>query len=436
LSGLPTLYNGSARIKRKTLASNCLLRAEKFKLRILFRAGEPDMIVPQLRPLPTGEKSQHQAAIYLDNHATTPIDPRVADVVLRVMIENFGNAHSVDHCHGQSAAALVEAAAEHVANLIHADSDHVRFTSGATEAIRLAVAMAADASPRLRVAVSRVEHKAVLDPLRALEHKGHAQLHWIDVDRDGCVVLDDLERIAEQGVDLVCVMAANNEVGTINPIKDVTKIAHSVGAKILVDATPAVGRLPINIDEMEIDYLVLSAHKIYGPKGAGALIAEDANTPLVEEVYGHLGTLNVPAIAGFGEACRIAMCEGEADRAHEARMRDNLSYALGQYVSHLVDNGARLNRLSNNLHISAPGAPNDAVLARLNGRVAISTGAACSSGAQEPSHVLRAMKMPALFQESALRISVGKFTTEKEIEFAAIEIARAIKDVRAAMETE
>jgi cysteine desulfurase len=372
-------------------------------------------------------------AIYLDHHATTPVDPRVAQVVFEAMTQTFGNAHSVDHVFGEEAATMVEQAAIEVADLLDARPDFVRFVSSATEAIKIALGIAAADKKLLRVAVTRVEHKAVLDPLRLLEHHGRATLEWIDVDEAGRVSLDDLARALEKNVDLLCLMAANNEVGTLYPIEKAADLAAHAGAKILVDATPAVGRIPLRVTDWGIDYLVLSAHKLYGPKGVGALIGPEARSPKADIANGHAGTLNVPGIAGLGAACRLWLTEGESDEQRIAELRDRLEADLLRRIPELMINGDRANRLTNNLHISAPGAPNDAVIARLHRKVAISTGAACSSGAQEPSHVLRAMRMSSELQDSALRISAGKFNTVEEIDLAAAEIATAVAEVRAAM---
>ena len=245
--------------------------------------------------------------------------------------------------------------------------------------------------------------------------------------------LDDLGRVIANGVDLVCLMAANNEVGTIYPVKEAASLVTACGGEILVDATPAVGRIPIQAEDWGIDYLVLSAHKLYGPKGAGALVGPSARSQLADTVFGHAGTLNVPCIVGFGEACRLQAAQGSTGDARAIELRDQLEAALRGGIPDLVVNGDRVNRLGNNLHVSAPGAPNDAVISRLHHSVAISTGAACSSGAQESSHVLRAMGLSPELQESALRISTGRFNTVEEIEFAASEIATAVADVRAAM---
>lgn len=227
----------------------------------------------------------------------------------------------------------------------------------------------------------------MLDPLRALEQEGRATLRWIDVDGAGRVSLDDLARVVTDGVDLVCLMAANNEVGTVYPVTEAAALAAAGGAEILVDATPAVGRIPIAAEEGGIDYLVLSAHKLYGPKGAGALVGPSARTPFADTIFGHAGTLNVPCIVGFGEACRLEAAEGSTEEARAVELRDRLEATLIGQIPDLVINGDRSNRLGNNLHISVPGAPNDAVISRLHPSVAISMGAVCSSGAHETSVV-------------------------------------------------
>lgn len=380
----------------------------------------------------TGTRPSGPTAVYLDHHATTPVDPRVARVVFETMTNNFGNAHSVDHIFGQSAAGLVGRAAVQVADFLSASPKNVRFTSGATEAIRIALEIAVSKRKCLKVGVSRVEHKAVLHPLLSLERQGRATLVWIDADSAGRIALEDIKSVVEQDIDLLCLMAANNEIGTIYPIREAAALAAKSGVEILVDATPAAGRTPIEIDAWNIDYLVLSAHKLYGPKGAGALVSAAASA---DDTIAHSGTLNVPAIIGFAEACRIHASEGPAAESKTEELRNRLETALLNMVDDLTINGDRQNRLTNNLHISAPGAPNDAVISRLERKVAISTGAACASGAQEPSHVLRAMKLSPELQETALRISPGRFNTLEEIDYAADQIASAIADVRAAMRT-
>jgi cysteine desulfurase len=376
--------------------------------------------------------------IYLDHHSTTPVDPRVALVVVRAMTEVFGNANSIDHVFGEAAAQLVTASAESVAALVGADREDVRFTSGSTEAIRLALAhsVASSRGKRLRVAVSRVEHNAVLNAVSTAVRSGAAAVTWIDVDSQARLVQGSLDSALGRGVDMVCLMAANNEVGTVYPVEEVAARVHAHGAAIFVDATQAAGRQPLCVRDWQIDYLVLSGHKIYGPKGIGALIAPGKHSEIAKLDNGGEGTPNVPGIAGFGEACRLRVLEMMEDEPRIAALRDRLEAALRRLVPELIVNGDREHRLSNNLHISAPGVPNDAIVGRLRRSVAISTGAACTSGAHTPSHVLQAMGLSDELQEGALRIGVGKFNTLEDIDRAASEIASAIDTIRIAVKRE
>jgi cysteine desulfurase len=373
--------------------------------------------------------------IYLDHHATTPVDPRVAEAVMRHMVEEFGNANSVDHVHGERAAAAIEAATDAVADLLAADSTDVHFTSGSTQAIELAFSHAlgtAKGSP-LRVALSRVEHPAVMDVARRAEGLGLAALHWIDVAPDASIDLNHVEGLLPE-IDLLCLMAANNEVGTIYPVAEAYERAAAAGVAMLVDATQAVGRVPLDLSETPFDYLVFSGHKIHAPKGVGALVS---SVYRAEENFGlagcHAATPNVPGVVGLGIACRLMAEEGAAEeqrlRGLSALMLDELRNA----VLHLVLNGSEP-RLGGNLHVSAPGAPNDLVVARLRNKVAISTGAACMSGAQGASHVLQAMGLPQDVQESALRIGLGRNTTREDVIEAAQRIASAIASVRISLE--
>jgi cysteine desulfurase len=376
--------------------------------------------------------------IYLDYHATTPVDPRVAAIVLRVMTTDFGNANSTEHIYGDVAAELVDEARRYVAALVGAAPEMVNFTSGSTEGIRLAIGHAVSVSSKLplRVVATTVEHRAVLDALAAHEARGEVAVRLLPVDRRARLDLEALEHTCRQGADLVCVMAANNEVGVIYPVEQVGQIAARFGARSLVDATQAAGHIPIRADEWNITYLSLSAHKIYGPKGVGALVAprgfgarsSHRQVPGVGE-----GTPNVPGIAGLGEACRLRDLEFASDEKRMATQRDRLETLLLAGIDGLVVNGDPEHRLSNNLHVAVPGVPNNAVIARLRRRVALSSGAACSSGAETPSHVLRAMGLPYEIQDSALRISNGKFTTHEEIERAAEQITSAVASVRDAL---
>ncbi len=370
--------------------------------------------------------------IYLDHHATTPVDPRVAAVVLDVMTVRFGNAASVDHLYGEQASALLDDAAANVAALVGASADQVRFTSGATEAVRLALEIARSQARRpLRIATSRAEHRAVLDQIDRLARTGAAEVRWLGVDRAGRVPLAQVDEALAKGVDLLCLMAANNEVGTLYPVRAAAESARAAGAEILVDATQAAGLIDIEVDAWRIDYLALSGHKLYGPKGVGALIGPSACTHAADEAAGHAGTANVPGAAGLGLASQIAREGRSAFEAHLRAVRDRLEAALEAGVPGLVVNGDRSRRLPHNLHVSVPGAPNHAIVTRLRREVAISTGAACTSGAQEPSHVLRAMALPEELQETALRISPGRETSFEDADRAAEAIIRAVGAVRA-----
>ncbi|MFN3945305.1 MAG: cysteine desulfurase family protein [Allosphingosinicella sp.] len=369
--------------------------------------------------------------IYLDHQSTTPVDSRVAALMVDVMTTRFGNAASADHFYGEEASALVAGAATEVAALVGASPNQVRFTSGATEAIRLAFQIARSQADRpLRVAASRAEHRAVLDQLERMERAGTAAVEWLSVDYAGKVALPEIARVLTDGVDLLCLMAANNEVGTLHSVQEAAERARDAGAEILVDATQAAGLVELDAESWGIDYLVLSGHKLYGPKGVGALIGPLARTDAADAAAGHAGTTNVPAVAGLGLACRIAR-EGMPEFAYHLRgIRDRLETALKSEIPGLVVNGDRLHRLPHNLHVSVPGAPNHAVVARLRREVAISTGAACSSGAQEPSHVLRAMGLSDELQETALRISPGRGTSLQDADQAAEAIIRAALAVR------
>ena len=373
--------------------------------------------------------------IYLDHHATTPIDPRVAEVVMRYMLEEFGNANSVDHVYGERAAAAIEAATDAVAELLSADPADVHFTSGSTQAIELAFshALGTAGGVPLRVALSRVEHPAVIDMAKRAERLGVATVQWIDVASDASVDMDRIERLLPN-IDLLCLMAANNEVGTIYPVAEAYERAATAGVAMLVDATQAVGRVQLNLSETPFDYLVLSGHKIHAPKGVGALVS---SVYRAEDNYGlagsHAATPNVPGIVGLGIACRLMTEEGAAD---EQRLRGLSALMLAELrsaVPDLVLNG-REPRLGGNIHVSAKGAPNDLVVARLRNQVAISTGAACMSGAQGASHVLQAMALPQDVQESALRIGLGRYTTREDVLEASQRIASAIASVRTSLE--
>jgi cysteine desulfurase len=263
-----------------------------------------------------------------------------------------------------------------------------------------------------------------------MQSNGRAEVSHVAVDRAGRIDLDELRALCAAGVDLVCLMAANNEIGTVYPVEEIAGIARAAGAATLIDGTQAVGKQTFEVERWAVSYLCFSAHKIYGPKGVGALVLGGGERWPDREVR---GTPNVPGIAGLGEACRLRheeMCEDEA--AIGAR-RNRLATLLRDAIPSLVENGDLSHRLSGNLHVSIPGLPNGPVLARLHNRVALSSGSACTSGAEAPSHVLMALRLEEELVHSALRIGVGKFTTDEEIAFAAALITEAVDAVRNAL---
>jgi cysteine desulfurase len=378
-----------------------------------------------------------QRPIYFDYHATTPMDPRIVTRMLYYMTEAFGNASSTDHPFGDEAEEAVIIASQQVADLVGTSPRNVIFTSGATESINLALqGHCAAAEQKQSIAVSPLEHKAVLDTCRALEKQGRAQLHWLRVDHLGRIDLTSVEELCYAGADILCIMAANNEIGNIYPVQKIAEIAADYGTAFLCDATQAIGKIPIRFDDWNITYLTLSAHKIYGPKGCGALIVHPG-AHLSPLIYGgghqrgfRSGTLNVPGIAGLGEACRLRSEEMENDEETIRAKRDQLLRLLQAEIPDLMLNGEPDTRLAGNLHISIPSISNSIIIAHIRHKLAISTGSACSSGVEAPSHVLQAMRLDNNCIEGALRISIGKFTTDQEIVEGARIIAESVAIVK------
>ena len=382
--------------------------------------------------------------IYLDYHATTPVDPRAADRVYHAMTTEFGNASSVDHEWGDRAEAAVKQAAKHVADLIGASPREIIWTSGATESINLAIQGSLPSHPDKphRIALLPLEHKAVLDTCQILEERGWAQLIYLQVDSKGRLDRDHLEQVCAEGLSLLCVMAANNEIGNIYPIQEIGQIAQRYSIPFLCDASQAVGKIPIQFEAWGITYLAISAHKLYAPKGVGALVVRKGYR-LEPSIFGgghqkgmRSGTLNVPGIVGLGEACRLRSLEMSEDERAIAIKRDYLQNLLIGKIHNLVINGDLDNRLAGNLHISIPSIPNGAVVARIRHKLAISTGSACSSGVEAPSHVLQVLKFPEELIHGSLRIGIGKFTVNEEIETAATLLSEAVYQIHAIHSTD
>jgi cysteine desulfurase len=379
--------------------------------------------------------------IYLDYHATTPVDLRVADLVYRTMTIEFGNASSLDHEWGDRAESAIKQSAQYVADLTGASPREILWTSGATESINLAIQGSLPPNPENphRIALLPLEHKAVLDTCHAVEKRGWAELIYLRVDSKGRLDLDDVAQVCTKGLSLLCVMAANNEIGNIYPIQAIAQIAQRHNIPFLCDASQAVGKIPIHFEEWGITYLAISAHKLYGPKGVGALVVRKGYhlEPLLfgggHQKGMRSGTLNVPGIVGLGEACRLRSLEMEQDEQVIATLRDHLQQRLLASIPELVINGDIENRLAGNLHISIPGVPNSAAIARVRSKLAISTGSACTSGIEAPSHVLRAIGLSDSSMEGALRIGLGKFTTDDDVNQAAEILSTAVKQIREVM---
>ncbi len=373
---------------------------------------------------------QRNRPIYLDNQATTPCDPRVVAAMLPYFSEAFGNPHSVEHALGREAEAAVARARAEVAALIGATPREIVFTSGATESNNLAIKGAARfaarmENPRRRLITLATEHKCVLQATADLAEEGFEPV-FLPVRPDGRLDPEALRMALATPTLLVSVMAANNETGVLQDITALAALAHQAGALFHTDAAQAVGKIPIDVTAQGIDLLSISGHKLYGPKGVGALYVRHRPrvrlAPLIsgggQERGLRSGTLPAPLIVGFGAACRIAGAEMAAEAARLAGLRERLLARLGDAIPGISVNGSREHRLAGNLNLAFPAARAETLLADLPD-LCLSTGSACSSAAVEPSYVLGAMGVPAEVAARSLRIGIGRFTSAAEIDLAA-----------------
>lgn len=378
--------------------------------------------------------------IYMDHHATTPVDPRVLEAMLPYFSERFGNAASVTHAFGWEAQEAVEKARATIAAALGAEPKEIIFTSGATESDNLALkgAFAAQSGKRDHLIVSAIEHNAVLDPARRLEQQG-IRLTVIPVDAAGIV---DPQAIREAITDrtlLVSVMAANNEIGTIQPIRDIGQICRERGVYFHTDASQACGRIPLDVQADAIDLLSLSAHKIYGPKGIGMLYVRRYKprvklAPLFDG-GGHeqglrSGTLPVPLIIGFARAIELVTAECDSEMARQAGLRDRLMRALLERLDGVRVNGSLESRLPNNLNLAFERVDAEAVLTAIKD-VALSSGSACSSAEVEPSHVLKAIGLPDELAQGSIRFGLGHSTTAEEVDYVIDRIVEVVERLRA-----
>ncbi len=378
--------------------------------------------------------------IYLDSHATTPVDPRVLDAMLPYFSEHFGNASSRNHAYGWQAGKAVERAREQVAALIGVRFKDVVFTSGATESINLAIKGLAAGAPanRRHIVTVATEHRAVLDSCLAVERLGF-RITTLGVDGYGRLDLQQLADALSDDTLLVSVMSGNNEIGVLHPLADIGRIAHERGALVHCDAVQSVGLLPLDARALGLDLVSLSAHKIYGPKGVGALsvgrIAPPYSVEPIIDGGGHergyrSGTLNVPAIVGFGKAADLCR-ESAATEAPRLRgLRDRLWSILSRSLDGIHLNGPIEERLPQNLNVRVDGIHGEMLLKGVASDVAVSSGAACATASAEPSHVLRSLGLDEEAARSSLRFGLGRFTTEDEIDTAAAKVVAVIKQLR------
>jgi len=378
--------------------------------------------------------------IYMDNHATTPVDPRVLEAMLPYLRETFGNAASRNHAFGWQAEEAVEMGREQVARLIGASEKEIIFTSGATESNNLAIKGVVDfyQSKGDHVITAVTEHKAVLDPCKALERKG-LRVTYLPVGQDGLVDPDDVKKAITERTILISIMAANNEIGTLNPVAEIGRIAHEHGVIFHCDAVQAVAKVPVDVEAMNIDLLSVSAHKIYGPKGVGALYVRRKNprvrlTPILDG-GGHergmrSGTLNVPGIAGLGKAAEIGRAELESDAARILALRERLRNRLHVELDAIYLNGSLEHRLPGNLNLSFAYVEGESMLMGLKD-VAVSSGSACTSASLEPSYVLRALGVGEDLAHTSIRFGLGRFNTEEEVDFVADLVIQNVKRLRA-----
>jgi cysteine desulfurase len=377
--------------------------------------------------------------VYLDNHATTPVDPRVLEAMLPYFGAKFGNAASRGHRFGWEAEKAVDLARRRIAQLAGATAREIVFTSGATESDNLAIkgAMEAGRKKGNHIVTMATEHKAVLDTVRHLERQG-CQATVLPPRPDGLLDLDRLGAALRPETVLVSVMYANNETGTVQPAAQIGALCREKGVLFHCDAVQAFGKIPVDVERDQIDLMSLSGHKIYGPKGVGALYVRRRN-PRVQlaaqmDGGGHesgmrSGTLNVPAIVGFGEACVLCGREMEAEAARVGALRDHLKSQLQAALEGVEVNGSMEHRLPGNLNVSFAGVDAESLLIALP-EIALSTGSACTSATVEPSHVLQALGLSRQRAQSSVRFGLGRFTSPEEVDYAAAKVIEAVHRIR------
>ncbi|MEK6605221.1 MAG: IscS subfamily cysteine desulfurase [Nitrospirota bacterium] len=377
--------------------------------------------------------------IYMDNHSTTPMDPRVLEAMLPYFIEKFGNAASRNHQFGWEAEEAVENARKQIARLIHCDAKEIVFTSGATESDNLALKGVVEMYKEKgdHIITCTTEHLAILDTCKSLEKRG-IKVTYLPVEKDGRVNPDEVRKAITDKTILISIMLANNEIGTIHPIAEIGKIAKEKGILLHCDATQGVGKIPVDVEALKVDLMSFTSHKIYGPKGVGALYVrkKGPRVRLVPQIDGgghergmRSGTLPVPLIIGFGKACELCEQEMPVESKRIAAMRDRLQAQIMKDLDESYLNGHPTERLPHNLNISFAYVEGEALLMGVK-EVALSSGSACTSATLEPSYVLRALGVGSDLAHSSIRFGLGRFTTDEEVDYTAKRMVEAVKRLR------
>jgi cysteine desulfurase len=386
-------------------------------------------------PVPAGVK----LPIYMDNHATTQLDPRVLEAMMPYLTGIFGNAASRNHSFGWEAEAAVEKAREQIAKLVGATAKEIIFTSGATEANNLAIKGIAEMYRERgnHIITQATEHKAVLDTCKRLEKSGY-RVTYLPVKADGLVDLEELKSAITDKTILVSIMIANNEIGVIQPTAEIGKICREKGVLFHTDGVQAAGKIPVDVNAMNIDAMSLSAHKMYGPKGVGALYVRRRNprVQISEQINGgghergmRSGTLNVPGIVGFGKAAEICMQEMEAEGRREAELRDYLRKKLENALDYVQVNGNMEHHLPGNLNMSFVYVEGESLLMGIND-IAVSSGSACTSATLEPSYVLKSLGLGDDVAHSSIRFGLGRFNTRAEVDYVSDKIIDVVQKLR------
>ncbi len=377
--------------------------------------------------------------IFMDNHSTTPMDPRVLEAMLPYFVEKFGNAASRNHQFGWEAKEAVENARKQIARLIHCDAKEIVFTSGATESDNLALKGVVEMYKEKgdHVITCSTEHRAVLDTCKSLEKRG-IKVTYLPVGKDGLVNPDEVRKAITDKTILISIMLANNEIGTIHPIAEIGKIAKEKGILFHCDATQGVGKIPVDVETLKVDLMSFTAHKIYGPKGVGALYVrkKGPRVRLVPQIDGgghergmRSGTLPVPLVVGFGKACELCQQEMPTESKRIAALRDRLQAQIMGSLDECYLNGHPTQRLPHNLNISFAYVEGEALLMGVK-EIALSSGSACTSATLEPSYVLRALGVGSDLAHSSIRFGLGRFTTEEEVDYTAKRMVEAVKRLR------